>query len=122
MFWAQAQPYLPSSSLRAAETPPDPGTVVSVFVTAASGDREPMFSRTALLHGGQFTAALLAILVAHELGHFVAAKIHKVDASLPYFIPLPFLFLEIFVGFIQAAVFAMLVAVFLKMATTPAEH
>lgn len=67
------------------------GTVVSVFVTAASGDREPMFSRTALLHGGQFTAALLAILVAHELGHFVAAKIHKVDASLPYFIPLPFL-------------------------------
>ena len=40
----------------------------------------------------------------------------------PYFIPLPFLFLEIFVGFIQAAVFAMLVAVFLKMATTPAEH
>jgi F-type H+-transporting ATPase subunit a len=40
----------------------------------------------------------------------------------PYFIPLPFLFLEIFVGFIQAAVFAMLVAVFLKMATTSAEH
>lgn len=40
----------------------------------------------------------------------------------PYFIPLPFLFLEIFVGFIQAAVFSMLVAVFLKMATTPAEH
>lgn len=40
----------------------------------------------------------------------------------PYFIPLPFLFLEIFVGFIQAAVFAMLVAVFIKMATTPAEH
>ncbi len=40
----------------------------------------------------------------------------------PYFIPLPFLFLEIFVGFIQAAVFSMLVAVFLKMARTPAEH
>lgn len=40
----------------------------------------------------------------------------------PYFIPLPFLFLEIFVGFIQAAVFAMLTAVFLKMAVTPAAH
>lgn len=40
----------------------------------------------------------------------------------PYFVPLPFLALEVFVGFIQAAVFAMLTAVFLKMATVPAEH
>lgn len=40
----------------------------------------------------------------------------------PYFIPLPFLFLEIFVGFIQAAVFAMLTLVFIKMATTTAAH
>jgi F0F1-type ATP synthase membrane subunit a len=36
--------------------------------------------------------------------------------------PLPFLALEIFVGFIQAVVFAMLTAVFLKMSTMPAEH
>jgi F-type H+-transporting ATPase subunit a len=35
----------------------------------------------------------------------------------PLFIPLPFLFLEIFVGFIQALVFAMLTLVFFKMAT-----
>ena len=40
----------------------------------------------------------------------------------PYFIPLPFLFLEIFVGFIQAAVFAMLTLVFLKMAMLEPEH
>lgn len=40
----------------------------------------------------------------------------------PYIVPLPFLALEVFVGFIQAAVFAMLTAVFLKMATVPAEH
>lgn len=38
----------------------------------------------------------------------------------PYFIPLPFLFLEIFVGFIQALVFAMLTLVFIKIAV--AEH
>ncbi|KKU52520.1 MAG: ATP synthase subunit a [Parcubacteria group bacterium GW2011_GWA2_47_10] len=38
----------------------------------------------------------------------------------PYFIPVPFLFLEIFVGFIQALVFAMLTVVFLGMAIT--EH
>ncbi|MEF3691799.1 MAG: F0F1 ATP synthase subunit A [Candidatus Moraniibacteriota bacterium] len=35
----------------------------------------------------------------------------------PYFAPLPFLFLEIFVGFVQALVFAMLTLVFFKMAT-----
>ncbi|MFA5133642.1 MAG: F0F1 ATP synthase subunit A [Patescibacteria group bacterium] len=36
----------------------------------------------------------------------------------PYLVPLPFLFLEIFVGFIQALVFSMLTLVFLKVATT----
>ncbi|MDD3486959.1 MAG: F0F1 ATP synthase subunit A [Candidatus Moranbacteria bacterium] len=38
----------------------------------------------------------------------------------PYFIPLPFLFLELFVGFVQALVFSMLTLVFFKMATTEA--
>jgi len=38
----------------------------------------------------------------------------------PYFVPLPFLLLELFVGFIQALVFAMLTLVFLKMAATEA--
>jgi F-type H+-transporting ATPase subunit a len=38
----------------------------------------------------------------------------------PYVIPLPFLFLEIFVGFIQAFVFSMLALVFVAIATT--EH
>ncbi len=36
---------------------------------------------------------------------------------IPLFVPLPFLFLEVFVGFIQAAVFAILTLVFMKMAT-----
>lgn len=40
----------------------------------------------------------------------------------PYFIPLPFLFMEIFVGFIQAFVFATLTLVFLSIATAEAEH
>jgi F-type H+-transporting ATPase subunit a len=38
----------------------------------------------------------------------------------PYIVPVPFLFLELFVGFVQALVFAMLTLVFLKMAVT--EH
>lgn len=40
----------------------------------------------------------------------------------PYIIPLPFLFLEIFVGFVQALVFSMLTLVFLKMAVTEHEE
>ena len=36
----------------------------------------------------------------------------------PFFAPLPFLFLELFVGFVQALVFSTLTIVFLSMATT----
>lgn len=40
----------------------------------------------------------------------------------PYFVPLPFLFMEIFVGLIQAFVFAMLTAVFTSIAIMEPEH
>lgn len=39
----------------------------------------------------------------------------------PFVLPLPFLFLEIFVGFIQAFIFSMLTLVFVAMATSEAE-
>lgn len=41
---------------------------------------------------------------------------------MPYILPIPFLLIEVFVGFIQAAVFALLSLVFIKMATLEAEH
>jgi hypothetical protein len=50
----------------------------------------PVFTRTSIGNGAMFAAALLTILCAHELGHFIAARIHKVDASLPYFLPMPY--------------------------------
>jgi membrane-associated protease RseP (regulator of RpoE activity) len=67
-------------------------TVASVYVTgvlayAAGGG----LTTSALVRGGEFAGTLLTILVAHELGHYVAARLHKVDASLPYFIPMPLL-------------------------------
>ncbi len=40
-----------------------------------------------------------------------------ITSLLPWIAPLPFYFLELFVGFIQALVFAMLTLVFLKIAT-----
>lgn len=36
-----------------------------------------------------FALPLLAILTIHEFGHYFAAKRHGVDASLPFFIPVP---------------------------------
>ena len=44
---------------------------------------------TCLAGGVTFAATLMAILVTHEMGHYVAARRHGIDASLPYFIPLP---------------------------------
>jgi membrane-associated protease RseP (regulator of RpoE activity) len=45
----------------------------------------------ALLHGLPFSLTLLTILLAHEFGHYLAAMYHRVDASLPFFLPSPFL-------------------------------
>ncbi len=64
-------------------------TLVTVFVTGLGLDPGPHSSRGAIVHAAEFAGALLLILVAHELGHFIAARIHRVDASLPFFIPLP---------------------------------
>lgn len=45
-----------------------------------------------------------------------------ISTLVPLFAPVPFLLLEIFVGFIQAFVFALLTLVFLKIAATAEEH
>jgi len=42
-----------------------------------------------LLPGLPFSLTLLAILLAHECGHFVACVYYGIDASLPYFLPAP---------------------------------
>jgi len=38
-----------------------------------------------------YSAAVLGILGAHEAGHYLTCRYYDVDASLPYFIPLPIL-------------------------------
>ncbi|NWF49610.1 MAG: site-2 protease family protein [Ignavibacteriaceae bacterium] len=42
-----------------------------------------------LVIGLPYSLSILFILATHEFGHFFAAKIHKVDSTLPYFIPFP---------------------------------
>jgi hypothetical protein len=42
-----------------------------------------------LVSGWSFALPLLAILLVHELGHYVAAHRYAIDASPPYFLPIP---------------------------------
>ena len=70
-------------------------TVLSVFWTGAA-ELDPTLADSLdprrlieIWRGWAFAVPLLAILIAHESGHYVAARIHRVPASLPFFIPLP---------------------------------
>jgi Zn-dependent protease len=45
-----------------------------------------------LAAGLPFAISLFAILVAHESGHYLAARLNQTAVSLPYFIPFPSLF------------------------------
>jgi len=42
-----------------------------------------------LWFGATFAFPFLGVLIAHEMGHWRAARFHRVRASLPYFIPFP---------------------------------
>ncbi|WP_438019014.1 site-2 protease family protein [Sorangium sp. So ce315] len=70
-------------------------TVVSVFVagtvwaSVTPQDDGVLSFVKALPHAWPFAVPFLAILLAHEFGHYFAARAHGVEASLPYFIPMP---------------------------------
>jgi len=42
-----------------------------------------------VLRAWPFTAAVLGVIGTHELGNYAMSRYHRVDASLPYFIPMP---------------------------------
>ena len=44
---------------------------------------------TYIAGGPYFAGTLMGILACHEAGHYIVGRLHGVDASLPYFIPLP---------------------------------
>lgn len=59
---------------------PVPETMVELF----------LFLLREIERGIPFAVSMLAILLAHEFGHYLAARYHKTAVSLPYFIPFPF--------------------------------
>jgi membrane-associated protease RseP (regulator of RpoE activity) len=44
---------------------------------------------TLLAHGLWYSGTILAILGCHEMGHYLACRYYDVDASLPFFLPVP---------------------------------
>lgn len=81
------------------------GTAVGILELVSEIGKTISF--TFRLFGNVFAGEVLLIVMLHLV---------------PFLVPLPFLFLEVFVGFIQALVFAMLTLVFLKSATLASEH
>ncbi|WP_130499010.1 site-2 protease family protein [Natrinema hispanicum] len=50
---------------------------------------DPVADPTVIWQAWPFTAAILGVLGIHEMGHYVMSRYHQVNASLPYFIPVP---------------------------------
>jgi membrane-associated protease RseP (regulator of RpoE activity) len=44
-----------------------------------------------IFSGWPFALAMMGILFAHEMGHYLACRYYKVPATLPFFIPFPFI-------------------------------
>lgn len=101
------QPSVLAAAERTGRTPPPPSrreltraaallvlTTVSCWWTYGTmwsgGDvlSDPQLSVRAL----QYAVALMGILVAHEMGHWVVARRHGIDQSLPQFLPFPVAF------------------------------
>lgn len=66
-------------------------TVVStLFAGAFYWYQVPVFEQPwRVLEAWPFVVAIMGVLGIHELGHYVMSRYHDVQASLPYFIPLP---------------------------------
>jgi membrane-associated protease RseP (regulator of RpoE activity) len=66
--------------------------IATVFTTTMAGvgwlNRDP-FDLSNLPLGLTYSILIITFLSFHEFGHYFAAKIHKVNVTLPYYIPFP---------------------------------
>jgi len=70
-------------------------TIFTTLLAGAMMEGASVFNNPLdILKGFPFSMTLMLILGTHEFGHYYYAQKHKVDATLPYFLPAPpFLFL-----------------------------
>lgn len=62
----------------------------AIYATFVGGAIAALFTEPANLRDGlTFSLSLLFILISHEMGHYIACRLYKVDATLPFFIPTP---------------------------------
>ncbi len=64
-------------------------SVLFVGILYAAGDPTVRDTRTQVLLGASYAVSLLAILTAHEFGHYLVGRYHKEAVSPPFFIPMP---------------------------------
>jgi membrane-associated protease RseP (regulator of RpoE activity) len=64
-------------------------TVLTTLYAGTIWYYQPVDGPLDLLAGWPFAAAVLGVLAVHELGHYALSRYHSVEASLPYFIPVP---------------------------------
>jgi membrane-associated protease RseP (regulator of RpoE activity) len=64
-------------------------TLLTTFEVFLSDQTSGDWNRANISGAVAFSLCLVAILGSHEMGHWLLARRHGVDASLPYFIPLP---------------------------------
>ncbi len=69
------------------------GTVLMADFNSTLGEnldgflRSILRSPSMLISGLPFSIAIMTILMAHEMGHYLTCRYYGIDASLPYFIP-----------------------------------
>jgi membrane-associated protease RseP (regulator of RpoE activity) len=64
-------------------------TVLTTLYAGTIWYYQPIEGPLDLFAGWPFAVAVLGVLAVHEFGHYLLSRHHGVDASLPYFIPIP---------------------------------
>jgi membrane-associated protease RseP (regulator of RpoE activity) len=67
--------------------------LLTIVTTMMAGSvmlgKEPFADFSQIIYGWKYSFAVLTILTFHEMGHYIAARIHRMNVTLPYYIPLP---------------------------------
>jgi membrane-associated protease RseP (regulator of RpoE activity) len=63
--------------------------ITTILAGALQEGVNPLKTPGEIYRGIPFSFALMAILLSHELGHYLVAKKHGMNVTLPYFIPAP---------------------------------